>query len=270
MWYAGASQTNGAAYLLCFLLTSMALVSSLHTWRNLRGIRASAAQIRAVFAGEDFRVPVRLRATDGRSRFGIRIGSRADRAVLVDELPPGAEESVELLLPTVHRGRYEQISLRLSSQYPLGFFTAWTDLTLPQVHFVYPKPNGALPLPQSLSPANAQRDGLKIEGDDFAGVRAYQIGESQRHIDWKAAARGQPLLIKQWAGSASETVNLSWSSVAHLEEEARLSQLARWVVVAERKGLRYSLELPGQKFAAESGTAHYHACLRALAAFTKD
>jgi uncharacterized protein (DUF58 family) len=270
MWYAGASQTNGAAYLLCFVLLSVALVSSLHTWRNLRGIFATAGQVRAVFAGEDFRVPVRLRTVDGRARFGIRVSGHGSPAVIVDELSRGASESVELLLPPVGRGRYEQIPVRLSSHYPLGFFTAWTDLKLSQVHFIYPKASGALPLPESLSPANAQREGLKIEGDDFAGVRAYQLGESQRHIDWKAAARGQPLLIKQWAGSASETVSLSWSNVAHLGEEARLSQLARWVIVAERKGLRYGLELPGIRLGPENGTSHYHACLRALAAFSVD
>ena len=40
------------------------------------------------------------------------------------------------------------------------------------------------------------------EGDDFAGVRAYVPGESQRHIDWRAVARGQPLMTKQFAAEA--------------------------------------------------------------------
>ena len=44
MWYAGASQDNGVAYLLCFMLTGVALVSILHTRANVRGLRLSMSR----------------------------------------------------------------------------------------------------------------------------------------------------------------------------------------------------------------------------------
>ena len=104
-----------------------------------------------------------------------------------------------------------------------------------------------------------------MAGDDFAGTRAYQSGESQRHIDWKAVARGQPLLVKQWAGEADQTLHLDWASLSHLDVEARLSQLTRWVLIAERTGASYGLRLPEITIAPARGDVHFHNCLRALA-----
>ncbi len=53
----------------------------------------------------------------------------------------------------------------------------------------------------------------------------------------------------------------------HLDTEARLSQLAAWVVEAERSGLPYGLRLPGMEIPPACGAAHRHACLKALALY---
>ena len=58
MWYAGASQSNGAAYLLCFVLGALALVSVVHARANLRGLAVSADPISSAFAGDRFHVPL--------------------------------------------------------------------------------------------------------------------------------------------------------------------------------------------------------------------
>ena len=98
-------------------------------------------------------------------------------------------------------------------------------------------------------------------------MRAYAPGEPQRHIDWKAVARGQALVIKQWAGEADETVHLTWQDTAGLAHEARLSQLARWIVIAGNHNRSYALSVPGATIPAGHGDAHFHECLRALADF---
>ncbi len=143
-------------------------------------------------------------------------------------------------------------------------------MRLAAAHCVYPAPAGTRPLPVSLTPGRPARDGTRTEGDDFGGVRAWRTGESQRHIDWKAAARGQPLLIKEWSGDADTTTVLDWDSLHDLAPEPRLSQLALWVVQAERGGSRYGLRLPGVSLAPARGERHYHTCLRHLAEFSND
>jgi uncharacterized protein (DUF58 family) len=271
MWYAGSSQANGAAYLLCFVLAALAVVSTIHAWANLRGIQVVVEPIAPVFAGEEMAVPLAVSSSRRRSHFGIRISDGAGKnAVVFSEIAPAGVQRGTLSFPAVRRGCFREVRLRVSSLFPLGFFTASQRLVLAQTHYIYPAPHGAAPLPRTLAPTRQPRDGTRREGDDFGGVRAWREGESQRHIDWKAAARGQPLLTKQWTGEADEIMDFDWQTLAPLEVEARLSQLAKWVVVAERGGATYALRLPGTTLEAARGDRHFHQCLRALAAFESD
>jgi uncharacterized protein (DUF58 family) len=107
------------------------------------------------------------------------------------------------------------------------------------------------------------------EGDDFAGVRPYILGESQRHIDWKAVARGQGLMTKQFSPEASGSLYLDLASAALAGLEDRLSQLALWVLEAERARRPYGLRLPSVEIAPSLGDLHFHRCLRTLALFSE-
>ena len=268
MWYAGLTQNNGAAYLLCFVLTSVALVSIAHAWANLRGLRVEAHLVRSVFAGEEVAVNVRLSSDRQRLHGGVRVApvGRGTRAEFPAVPAAGAVEG-RMLVVAKTRGVFATLPVRIESHYPLGFFTARTALDLAAPHHVYPAPLGELPLPINLAAARSGSGGARAGGDDFAGVRFWRAGESQRHIDWKAVARGQPLVIKEWSGDADTTVNLDWAALPALAPEARLSQLARWVVRAERDRRPYALRLPGVTIPAACGETHFHACLRRLAEF---
>lgn len=268
MWYAGASQTNGAAYLLCFVLAGVSAVSIVHAWANLRGLTLTADPIPPAFAGE---VPlVGLVAVSARQRphFGVTLRAPGSTgAAQLGEISATGSLRTSLAIDAEHRGHFTELRVRATSIYPLGFFTARMSIVLRQPHYIYPKPLGSRPLPSTLAATRHPGDGHRTEGDDYGGVRSWQTGESQRHIDWKAAARGQPLLIKQWTGEAEKIVTLDWQELSSLDTEARLSQLARWIIHAERGGASYGLRLPSQEFPPARGEAHYHACLRALAVF---
>jgi uncharacterized protein (DUF58 family) len=281
MWYAGASQTNGAAYLLCFLIVGVVAVSALHAWANVCGLRIVCGPIAPVFAGEEMHVPLTVHGTAARGHAGIQIraprhatrrspwsfflGNDGSPSAVLDEVQPGRPRNVGITVPAPRRGRFDSVTVEVVSLFPIGFLTASARVSVPRVHSVYPKAEGRLPLPRSPVGGRASRHGFHAEGDDFAGVRPYRRGESQRHIDWKAVARGQPMLVKQWAGEARDHVLLDWNDLPRLAPEERLSQLARWLLTAERQGARYSLSLPGITLPARRGEAHLHECLRTLA-----
>jgi uncharacterized protein (DUF58 family) len=105
------------------------------------------------------------------------------------------------------------------------------------------------------------------EGDDFAGVRTYVPGESQRHIDWKAVARGQALMTKQFTAETDGLLYLDLGAVRFSNLEDRLSQVALWVIEAERARRPYGLRLFAVEIPPSLGEAHFHRCLRALALF---
>jgi uncharacterized protein (DUF58 family) len=221
-----------------------------------------------VFAGEQVVVPVVVDAERGTTPLAVRVAAGDPvHAAFFAEVTRDRERRATVRFTTARRGCYETVRLTATSLYPLGFFTARRTIQARQSWCVYPMPAGSAPLPRAPGPARQRREGLRVEGDDFAGVRAWLPGESQRHIDWKAAARGQPLLIKQWAGEADEMVMLDWKDTPPAGVEARLSQMARWVVMAERAGIQYGLRIPGTTLEPGCGEAHFHACLRALAVF---
>ncbi len=266
MWYAGASQTNGAAYLLCFVLASVAAISAIHTWANLRGVTVDTDPIPPVFAGDQLPLALTIATDRHRPHFGISIRAQGClESAFVAEVSPLGAESVLLHIQTVRRGFFARRDLVISTIFPLGFFTARRTIIVRQHHYIYPRPEGTRPLPRALAPTRQPRDGLRVAGDDFGGVRTWQQGESQRHIDWKAAARGQTLLTKQWTGDAEEILLLDWHALDGLDDETRLRQLTRWVLLAERGGASYGLRLPGKELAPARGEGHFHACLQALA-----
>jgi uncharacterized protein (DUF58 family) len=269
MWYAGITQSNGAAYLLCFVVGSVVAVSTLHSWANLKGLEIALDPIEPVFAGGELVVRAHLSTTRRREHFAISLGPKTrGRAAFFARVPRTGSVAGEVRVLAPRRGSFATLPLRIETRYPLGFFTARRNVRFAARHRVYPAPAGTLPLPVSYSPARTGREGGQVEGDDFGGVRAWRPGESQRHIDWKAAARGQPLLTKRWAGDMDAAVVLDWDLLPGLAPEARLSQLARWTVQAERGHAAYGLRLPGGvNIPAGRGEAHYHSCLRRIAEF---
>jgi uncharacterized protein (DUF58 family) len=268
MCYAGASQSNGAAYLLCFVLTSLAIVSLVHAWTNLHGLSVSVESIPPVFAGEEISVPVVLAAQKGRSHFGLQVAvSDGIPSALDEAVVPNSPSHLEVRFSLPTRGHYRALPLRITSDYPLGFFTARQPVKAAHDFYVYPAPVGSLPFPFAVSPTRQPRDGVRREGDDFGGTRVWRAGESQRHIDWKAAARNPVLLTKQWTGETDEILYLDWAALPPMDTEARLSQLARWIVSAERGFETYELRLPEKIVRASRGDRHFHECLRALASF---
>src|SRR5438067_3701217 len=270
MWYAASSQNNAAAYLLMFALTSVFLISIPHTLLNLGGLKATAVSVKPTFAGQEVSLPFEISNESRATRYGIAL-SLPDfngEPKRIDDIPAGKSARVILRFSAPARGEHEIGRLCLASAYPLGFLRAWRRIAVAQRYLVYPKPGGDPRLPQGSARSTQNRPRPELgEGDDFAGVRAYVPGESQHHIDWKAVARGQPLMTKQFAAEGEGLLYLDFAAVRFSDPEERLSQLALWVIEAERGRHPYGLRLPTAEIAPSHGESHFHRCLRTLALF---
>ena len=270
MWYAASSQNSPAVYLLLFALTAVFLVSVPHTLLNFTDVMIAPESAKPTFAGEEVALPVEIVNRSRAARHGIYLalsGAPGERA-RIDHIPAGKAARTTLRFPARHRGEYPIGTLYLTSAYPLGFIRVLKKFATLQTYMVYPKPEGDHQLP--LSHMRSQDSGLQAvsgEGDDFAGVRAYVTGESQRHIDWKAVARGQPLMTKQFAPEAEGAVYLDFSDLRFADVETRLSQLALWIIEAERARRPYGLRISGTEIAPALGPSHFHRCLCALSLF---
>jgi uncharacterized protein (DUF58 family) len=262
MLVGGLNYNNNPALLLVFLLGGIANNSLVHAHLILSGITLKSMHAEPVFAGQALKLKLRFEGTGKRRRPGLQL--LAGQAQALFELAPDGEAEVTLELPTNRRGWLETGRIRLSTLWPLGLARAWSWLRPDERMLVYPAPDtGSPPLPESLGDGDSPR--TRAHGEQPHHLRDYRAGDMPRQIAWKASARFDKLLVREYESAVARDLVLDWQAVAGLAYEQKISRLARWVLEAERSGSRYALRLPVQQLPPGRGPEHRHACLRALA-----
>jgi uncharacterized protein (DUF58 family) len=264
MLIAGLNYANSAALFLTFLLGGFVLVAMHQCHRNL--LRTSFVSVSAppMFAGARGLLHVTL-GNDARFvRYGVEIDALNDGPGTID-IPIDGQAQANVPLPVSRRGVLRIDRLRVSTTYPYGMFRAWAWVHMPIEVLVYPRPHGAAPMPQESGHKTGTRAMALAGADEWRSLRPFRDGDSPRQVAWKAYARGSPLLVKEYSALGADERLFDFDRLAHLDVEARLEQLARWIVDADSRGDRYGLTLPGRLFEPDTGTQHRHECLAALA-----
>jgi uncharacterized protein (DUF58 family) len=259
--------TLSLGFILTFLLASLGISAILHTFRNIAGLRISAARTPSAFAGDIARFRVCIHNPTTTDRYSVAL-TRDKRDLAIVDIARLSTVVATVGVPAPKRGLLRPGRLTLFTRFPVGLFYAWSYIDLDTHCVVYPRPAPAgLPLPP-LTPASAEGAGQALGSDDFAGLRQYHPGDSARHIAWKAAARDQGLLTKQFVGRGSAELWLTLELLPReLDIEQKLSRLARWIIDAQAEGIAFGLDLPGTRIRLGTGEAHRDRCLEALALF---
>ena len=266
--------TLSLGFVLTFLLVALAFNAMLYTFRNMVRLSVTAGQAPPVFAGDTARFTLHLANPAAYPRYAIGLTrhrrARNDEPRVFTDVPAGVAASIHVDVPTTQRGALRPGRLTLYTQYPLGLYHAWSYVNPDVTCIVYPRPAPpGLPLPVAES-ASGSGQSRGAGQDDFAGLRSYHTGDPPRHVAWKAAARGQGLLTKQFSGEAARDVWLSWDQLPpRMDPEEKLSRLTRWVLDASAQNLSYGLRLPGVELPIASGDAHRGRCLENLALFKR-
>jgi len=262
--------TLGLGFILTFLLVALGVNAMIYTFRNLAHLKVTRGRAQPVFAGNSAHFSVHIENSGASGRHAIGLTQDRKHAVFVD-VPAHATTPVVLGIPALRRGILRPGRLTLFTRYPLGLYYAWAHLELDLQCIVYPRPaDPGLPLPAAAtsSGAGAERGSGQ---EDFSGLRQYHAGDSPRHVAWKAAARDQGLLTKQFSGRAETELWLHWAQLPpQLGVEERLAHLARWVVDAHAAGLSYGLRLPGETVDMAAGDGQRERCLEALALYEQE
>lgn len=257
---------NNLIFGLTFLLAGLGLVTMLHTYRNLVRLELQAGQGRPGFAGERVGYQVWLRPGDGRPRQAIELR-------ISEGLMAGLDVDTEatpawLVRPATRRGRLPLGRVTVATRFPLGLFHAWSRLDFTHAEPAYPAPAAPGWAPPRTGEAEQGDVGSAERGqDDFRGLRPYHPGDSLRQVDWKALAREQGLLTKEFAAAHTPEDWFDFEAMPEADVEARLRRLCRWILDAERDQRVYGLRLPGLAIPPGRGTAHRDRCLLALCDF---
>ena len=258
----------GLGFALTFLLAGLGLAGMVHTARNLARIGVSVGRAEPVFAGEPAQFRLHLDGCASFDRPAILARHLGSGSQLVVDVPAHGVAEVVLEAPAARRGWLPIGRLMLETRYPLGLFRAWSYVEPDARCLVYPQPERS-PLPASAAQAASGAQRSPVAGnEDFSGLRTYQLSDSPRHVAWKAVARADDMLTKQFTGEAAAELWLDWGLLPPaLGTEQRLSRLAGWVLAAQREGAHYGLRIPGTEIAPARGDSHAAACLQALATY---
>jgi uncharacterized protein (DUF58 family) len=172
----------------------------------------------------------------------------------------------DIAVPLARRGRLPVERIKLSTSFPFGLFRAWTWLHLPLSLIAWPVPRGRREPPAETASGGSAQSLHRAGDEEWAGLREFRDGDSPRQVAWAAYARGRGLLVKTYESPAAHHRYFDLASVPG-ELEARLEQLAAWIVAAHARGERYGLKLGDAQVPPDGGNEHRERCLDGLALY---
>ena len=193
---------------------------------------------------------------------------------LLAPLSPGHTDIATYRLPAEARGTYDVGPLEAHAADALGLWSR-VSVIAPAVDLtVYPAVEAVVPLPHTRGDdptAGAPRAAaIGPSGDDFYGLRAYQMGDDLRRVHWPSTARTGELVVRQleqpWQGRA--TVLLDVRAGIHSEDtfEVGVSAAASILLASWRAGALVRLATSdGTDSGFSAGHPHFEAVMEHLA-----
>lgn len=228
--------------------------------------------------GTEARVLVSAR-NHGRKRSPVVVvrdrfeGGRMAASFAVAPLEPEESRGATYRLPAARRGLYRLRSLEVEISDPFGL-ARMTRVGAPGGSLtVHPRVE---PLAQSSIPSDSDRDRrvplpvLGRGGDEFYGLREYEVGDDLRHVHWASTARVDEIMIRQpenfWRGRTTIAVDRRPGAHSSQTFEAALSAAASLATSTLRSGMQTRLVLTGGTDTGYgSGPGHEAAILDTLA-----
>ncbi len=262
---AAINYENSLIFGLTFWLASVFFITIFHTFKNLSGIRFELQKTGTGFVGEDIEFSVKVSRPESSKREGIQLGW-PNEVKQWAELHENSTTTVHLFVNATHRGWLNPKRLLVETYYPLGLLRAWTWIDLNTQAIIYPKPEFH---DYTFTNIGEDEDGQlthRIGSDDFHDMRNYNPGDSPRHILWRAYARQDELLVKQFAAYTDSSLMLDWHQLEG-GTELRLSRLTGMALNAHQNDREFGLKLPHIEIKPHTGKLHLDHVLKELALY---
>jgi len=266
MLVAAINFENNLSYALTFLLATLFIVATLHTYANLSGLTIRGMRAQSAFPGQQSEFLLMIERSKQREHYGLFLKWPTSSEAVVN-LVGQDSVTVQLHMAVDKRGWFHPGRLLLESTYPLGLLRCWTWIDLDLQALVYPRPLVSVDLPGLATDTPDGAVALIAGNDDFYGFRDYRRGDSLRQVYWKGLAKAQGVQTKQYTAYADRSIWLDWELFPGVGMEQRLSYLCYWVLQFDSRREEYGLRLPGCVIAPGLGEKHRDQVLKELALF---
>jgi len=306
---AAVNTGNNLLYLILALMLSATLASGIVARLSLRSIFVSLQVPQNVFVGENVSIKISLKNQKywftsfsiavedlalirARRRAGFlgklpfwksssSSGATDGKPVLhhaayFPAIPPG-EARAELISQSFdRRGLYHLDGLRLSTQFPFGFFRRGERISVSGEVLVYPSIREISSdfhlLPFLPGKLEGRRPG---QGESLYAIRKYNEGESARLIHWKATAKTGKLMAREYAREEESEFCLILDTIIHTQGQENLARFEKAVSLAASLAAHFVHEAADFEFLTSreyvprgTGTDHLYRILRSLAVVT--
>lgn len=234
---------------------------------NIKGLIPELVPPDELFANSPARFRLLLKNEKKRfPSFLIKLVSPGSVETLIPFI--GAQEGLEtsIQLCFQQRGRHSIGQIRVSSPFPVNFFTRYWNFRFDTACIVYPALMPAVittPAEDSEQPGNNSHDSRGLDGE-LESIREYSGAEPLRSIHWKLSARGDELLVKQFGSRSAPPLVVNPESLPGKNEEERLSHAA-WLIKQLIISRPVGLLLDGQTIPPDTGRRHCAKLLTELA-----
>lgn len=275
LFLASIKFSHQPTFLVTFLLSAIAITSSLHTHKNINQLRLTTHNARPGFVDEYIFFPLSLHNPSNSPRHNIWV--YCDDFKQCVSLPANKSVTVKIKLRATKRGRFKLPAIILTTHYPIGILFSWSRAFYSNsTAIIYPRPIDRLTQP-SLTEIETEKNHahqatsqVKQTGDQIASLKQYQAGDRLRDIHWPALAKSGRLVSKEYDSDSEQRLIFNWHHVQALTVEDKLSQLTHWLLDAEKYAIPYQLNIPGFSSTYNHGEAHLANCLESLALFSSE
>lgn len=266
MLIGSTNYSSSLGFFLTFLLSSLFVVAMFHTYNNLLHLSLGPATCSPVFVNQPTSLDVQIDNSGYQQRCSIRAFVPKNAAVISD-FDRHTITTCSIPFCFSQRGWVPLPRFTLETTFPLGLFRAWAHVEPDQRQLVYPQPLSHTSIPNNqtgLARGNQQHaNGF----DDFRSLRAYVPGDPLKHIHWKNYARHQNMQTKEFSLGLANGLWIDWGDTTVNGTEQKISQLTRWVMLANDSAVPFGFKLPNITIRLGYGPIHLHQCLKQLALY---
>jgi uncharacterized protein (DUF58 family) len=270
--FASLSTGNNLIYLLFSMMISLSLIAFAIAFMNLRRLSCDIHLREPVYADSPIKIDITMKNRKFIPSYSISV-----------VLPVGL--SRELYVPVVKkgesrwsfpnvvissRGMYLLGDVRLRTGFPFIFLYLTRRLAYNRELIVYPAIVDVSSFLRDMQSQFSERETIKKgQEGDFLFSREYVYGEESRNIDWKATAKVQKTMVKEYSKQDEQFITLILDNGGSAEESAfekAVSVTASLCLEFIERGFYVRLMTCGKVVPFGSGRVHLFKMLDILAA----
>ncbi|UCG79292.1 MAG: DUF58 domain-containing protein [Nitrospirota bacterium] len=202
---------NNLIYLIFAMMISLLLVSVIASLVNLMKLDAHVELGEPLFANTPFKAAVTFLNHKRIPSYSISVVLPIDvsEKLYAPYVSTGKTVMPVPELSIFKRGKYMVRSLMLRTGFPFIFLHANKSMDISKEVIVYPEMIDVKKVLSGIEVSDTEREALVKGNDgDLFSMREYVYGEESRSIDWKASARTQKTMVREYAKSSDRLASV--------------------------------------------------------------